>query len=65
VFSDWVFEVEDGGGSMWGYDNLEDFVVLASGSGEPLLDRLVNRVTLLTQGRPLDDDFSILEVKFS
>ncbi len=43
----------------------ENFVILASGSGAPLMDRLVNRVMVLSQDRPLEDDFSILEVKFS
>ena len=65
VFSDGVFEVEDCDGRMWGYRNFEDFMVLASRSGEPLLERLLNRVTFLMQSRPPDDDFSVFEVKFS
>jgi sigma-B regulation protein RsbU (phosphoserine phosphatase) len=64
LFSDGVFEIEEGENCVWGYKNFEDFVALHSQSTEPFLDLLMSRVRTLKGGRSLNDDFSIVEVLF-
>ncbi len=64
VFSDGAFEIDDGKGSIWGLQNFQEFLASSFARREPVLDRLMNYVSALKQGKSLDDDFSIVEIHF-
>jgi len=64
LYSDGVFEVEDRDGSFWGFRNFEEFLALSFGSDKCVLQQLMDHIRTLRQGETLDDDLSIVEVRF-
>jgi sigma-B regulation protein RsbU (phosphoserine phosphatase) len=64
VFSDGVFEIEEGENCPWGYKNFTCFAALHAQSQGSFLDELMIRVGIMRDGRSLADDFSIVEARF-
>ena len=64
VYSDGVREIQQPDGSMWHYDEFVRFLRQTFALGQSLMDRLLEHVRKLRGSDTLEDDFSILEVKF-
>jgi phosphoserine phosphatase RsbU/P len=64
VYSDGVFEIEKGDGSMWTHQEFVAFAGQLRADGEALGDRLLAHVQQLHGSSVLADDFSILEIQF-
>jgi sigma-B regulation protein RsbU (phosphoserine phosphatase) len=64
VFSDGAFEIQQGDGEMWSFDEFVEHQAQPSDPGVGDLDRLVDFARNL-HGRPdFDDDLSVLRVRF-
>lgn len=63
VYSDGCQEIMIPGGSVWPFEEFLDFMAQPSPAGSPL-DRLLQFVRTLHCSDQLDDDFSIVEVRF-
>lgn len=65
VFSDGVFDITKGDGSIWGLNEFLDFMAQSSNADQSNLDSLLNYAQELSQKETFDDDFTILEIAFS
>ncbi len=65
VYSDGCHEIHTSDGTEWPFDDFVDFIAKPSHSGESLSKRLLQKVRSLNGADQLDDDFSIIELKFS
>ncbi len=65
IFSDGVFDITKGDGSIWGYNEFLEFMTQPSSSDHSYLDGLLNYTQQLSQNVTFDDDFSIVEVFFN
>jgi sigma-B regulation protein RsbU (phosphoserine phosphatase) len=63
VYSDGVFEIECPGGGMWKFDEFVSFVEGIAGAAD-LADRLYAHVRTMRGTDVLNDDFSILDVRW-
>ena len=63
VYSDGVFEIEEASGRHWTFAEFKDFMRSAPEDGLSRMDRLWRKVNTLRDGKPLDDDFTILEAR--
>ncbi|MCI0702564.1 MAG: SpoIIE family protein phosphatase [Planctomycetia bacterium] len=64
VYSDGVFEIERGDGSMWQFADFLARIGPELTAGGDLLDRHLNFVRQMHVGDVLGDDFSMLDVRF-
>jgi sigma-B regulation protein RsbU (phosphoserine phosphatase) len=64
VYSDGCHEIHTSDGSEWPFDDFVRFMAEPSQSSEPLHHRLLQKARSLTGTDQLDDDFSIIELKF-
>lgn len=64
LFSDGVYEITQSDGSLWRFEDFAEFMRQPSASGESAMDRLHGHVCALNGSNSLDDDFSILEIRF-
>jgi sigma-B regulation protein RsbU (phosphoserine phosphatase) len=62
VYSDGVFEISTGNGSMWSFSQFEDFMARFSESDESIIEQVFTHVRDLNGTNAFEDDFSILEV---
>jgi len=65
VFSDGVFDITKGDGSIWGFNEFLEFMAHPSNTDQSTLDSLLNYAQELSQKVTFDDDFSILEIVFN
>jgi sigma-B regulation protein RsbU (phosphoserine phosphatase) len=64
LYSDGVFEIDRPDGGMWKYEEFVEFITAAAGADD-LMDRLYAHVRSLHGGDTLNDDFSILDLRWS
>lgn len=64
LFTDGVHEIHMPDGGIWTFDEFVEFMSVPAQSSESLLDRLLAHVRRLHGSDLLDDDFSIVEVRF-
>jgi sigma-B regulation protein RsbU (phosphoserine phosphatase) len=65
LYSDGVHEIHKADGGEWAFDDFVDFMGRPGAAGEePIADRLLRHVRELHGEETLDDDFSMLEVRF-
>ena len=64
VYSDGVFEIERPGRGMWEYKEFVEFITGIAGADD-LMDRLYAHVRALRGAGTLNDDFSILDVRWA
>ena len=65
VFSDGVFDITKGDGSIWGFNEFLEFMAKPSSADQSTLDSLLRYAQELSQKVTFDDDFSILEIFFN
>jgi sigma-B regulation protein RsbU (phosphoserine phosphatase) len=65
IFSDGVFDITKGDGSIWGFNEFLEFMTQPSNADQSSLDNLLNHAQELSQKATFDDDFSILEIFFN
>lgn len=64
VYSDGCHEIHTTGGTEWPFDEFVAFMSAPSPASESLPHRLLKKARELTGADQLDDDFSIIELKF-
>ena len=64
VFSDGVYELEKPDGSMWRFDEFEDFMNKGESGSQSRLDRLYRYAENIRNQDSFEDDFTIVEVAF-
>ena len=66
LFSDGVFEIDKPEGGMWHYPEFVEFIQSQSRDDSPpsIMDRLYEHVKIIRGGDILNDDFSMIEVRF-
>ncbi len=64
VFSDGVYEIHQPDGSLWGIEAFSEFLVAHQHLSSELLDRLLHWIHTLNPNTMLDDDLSLLEIRF-
>ena len=64
VFSDGVFDITKGDGSIWGFNEFVEFMAQPSNTDQSILDSLLNYAQELSQKETFEDDFTILEIVF-
>ncbi len=64
VYSDGVYEIELHDGSIWELDEMADFINETKNENADEIDGLLNKVKLIGNKEILDDDFSMLKIKF-
>ena len=64
IFSDGVFDITKGDGSIWGFNEFLVFMAQPSNADQSALDSLLNYAQEIAQKDTFDDDFSILEIVF-
>ncbi|PKL86045.1 MAG: response regulator [Ignavibacteriae bacterium HGW-Ignavibacteriae-1] len=64
VYSDGVYEIELHDGSIWELDEMADFINETKNDNADEIDGLLNKVKILGNKEILDDDFSMLKIKF-
>jgi serine phosphatase RsbU (regulator of sigma subunit) len=64
VFSDGAFEIVTAGGEEWELENLRQLILQPARAGQSEPQRLYQAVRLAARPGPLDDDFSMLVVRF-
>jgi sigma-B regulation protein RsbU (phosphoserine phosphatase) len=62
VFSDGVYEVANDNGAIWGFDELTAFLQDSGELRKSTVEDLWGRVRQVAGAKPLDDDFSALEI---
>lgn len=64
LFSDGAFEIHKQNGGVWTFREFMQFVSQPDDADDCILDRLIHYVRTLKGGEVLDDDFSIMDLKF-
>jgi sigma-B regulation protein RsbU (phosphoserine phosphatase) len=64
LYSDGVFEIERPSGGMWEHKEFVEFVTAMAGADD-LTDRLYANVRAMRGAGTLNDDFSILDVRWA
>ena len=64
LFSDGAFEIHKQNGGIWTFREFMQFVSQPDDADDCILDRLIHYVRTLKGGEVLDDDFSIMDLKF-
>ena len=64
IFSDGVYEVKKPDGQMWSIDEFKDFLVQTAAAQGSEMDALYTYLQKLQGGSVLDDDFSMLKIRF-
>jgi sigma-B regulation protein RsbU (phosphoserine phosphatase) len=64
VFSDGVYEVEKPDGTMWSFDELQDYLSSPPADPGAEIEGLYKALQELHSGETLDDDFSLLRLDF-
>lgn len=64
IFSDGIYEVNQPNGTIWGLDGFIQLLIEANNSDTCSLDDLLHKVKLLSGSDTLEDDCSLLQVKF-
>ncbi|MFH0822082.1 MAG: SpoIIE family protein phosphatase [Pseudomonadota bacterium] len=62
VFSDGVYEIMNDAGPCWGFDDLKAYLKDTGDLGKSTIDDLWGHVRHIAGSKPLDDDFSVLEI---
>lgn len=63
IYSDGVYEVCKPDGEMWSFEEFKKYLFNLE-DGESEIDQLYNHVREMNKGQTLDDDFSMLKVRF-
>ncbi|MDY0041803.1 MAG: PP2C family protein-serine/threonine phosphatase, partial [Desulforhabdus sp.] len=63
IYSDGVYEVCKPDGAMWSYEEFKEYLVNLE-DDESEIDRLYDHVREMNRGQTLEDDFSMLKVRF-
>ena len=63
-FSDGVFDITKGDGSIWGFNEFLEFMARPANADHSTLDSLLNYAQELSQKETFDNDFNILEIGF-
>ncbi len=64
LYSDGVYEIRRPDGSFWSLADLAQFLQTKRSAATPVMDRLLAHVRELHGSQRLDDDFTMLEVKY-
>ncbi len=64
IFSDGVYEVRDDSGIMWDLENLEKYLLNQHNKEGFTVQSIYNHVKSINGNQKLDDDFSVLEIRF-
>lgn len=64
IYSDGVYEIELHDGSIWELDEMADFINETKNENADEIDGLLNKVKIIGNKEILDDDFSMLKIKF-
>jgi sigma-B regulation protein RsbU (phosphoserine phosphatase) len=64
IFSDGVYEVEKLDGSMWHFEEFEDFMNKIESGSQSRLDHLYRHAENIRNRDNFEDDFTIVEVAF-
>ena len=64
IFSDGVYEVKKPDGQMWSIEEFKDFLVRTAAAQGSEMDALYTHLQNLQGGSVLDDDFSMLKIRF-
>ncbi len=64
IFSDGVYEVEKSDGSMWHFEEFEEFMNKIESGSQSRLDRLYRHAESIRKQDNFEDDFTIVEVAF-
>jgi len=64
IYSDGAYEIELEDGSMWELDEMAKFILSHQSDGIDEIDKLLEKVRLLGNKEILDDDFSMLKIRF-
>ena len=64
IFSDGVFEIWSDKGAVWDLPACVSYLATLSRGAETVLDKLIEHVRLLRGSHQLEDDLSIIEVRF-
>ena len=64
LYSDGVYEIKCPDGSFWSLADLAQFLQTKRGAATPVMDRLLTHTRELRGSQRLDDDFTMLEVKY-
>jgi phosphoserine phosphatase RsbU/P len=64
VYSDGCHEIQKSDGAVWSFEEFVAFMAQASGSDVSQMDQLLQTARALKGGDQLDDDFSIIELRF-
>ncbi|WP_020472119.1 fused response regulator/phosphatase [Zavarzinella formosa] len=64
LFSDGVFEIDKPGGGMWHYPEFVEFIKAQDDKPPSVMDRLYEHVKIIRGGDILNDDYSMVEVRF-
>lgn len=64
LFSDGVFEIDKLDGGMWHYPEFVEFINSQEDTSPSIMDRLYEHVKIIRGGDILNDDFSMIEVRF-
>lgn len=65
IFSDGVYEIGKPDGNMWEWEDFRALMAKPAGDGAGDMDRLLEHVRGLHGAVSLDDDFTIIEVRFN
>jgi sigma-B regulation protein RsbU (phosphoserine phosphatase) len=64
IYSDGAFEIHKQDGTEWTFDEFLQFLSQPEDPQQHIMDRLIRHVRMLKGADVLDDDFSILELRF-
>ncbi len=64
LFSDGVYEVERPDGTMWSFEELQDYLNRPPAEPSTEIEALYKTLQELHSGETLDDDFSLLRLDF-
>lgn len=64
IFSDGVYEVEKEDGTMWSLEELKEFLINHPHTSDSEIDALYTYIYTMNGNKILDDDFSMLKIRF-
>lgn len=64
LFSDGVYEIDKLSGGMWRYPDFVEFITAQDDSPPNIMEKLYSHVKVIRGGEILNDDFSMIDVRF-
>jgi phosphoserine phosphatase RsbU/P len=64
IFSDGAYEIHQANGKLWGMNAFIDFLINCTNGSTDHLQEVLGQITTLNSHKILDDDLSLLKVKF-